>query len=466
MAIQANKDRRILEGPVTPVLFAVAVPLMINNLINSLYQLADGLWVAQLSLVEFAATSFVWPPHFLFVSLGVGIAIAGTAIIAQLIGSDDEPRAESYATHIFYSCLVLGIVFSVVGYLLSPSIVGWMGATGELKKFSTTYLSILMIGFIFEMLFLSFFAILGAQGKTKLTTMISASSAILNVILDPFFIFDRVPFLDIPGLGLGIAGAAWATVCSQIVRVIFGVVAIYSSSNKIRLRFRNVRLKWVQFRELIRMGIPTALGQGSAALGFTLLNSEIALYGNATIAAYSAVNRVGSFVMQPAAGIGGALTAIIGQNMGARKIDRVKKFNYSAFRVITIMAIAGSLLMWFVRYPVLSLFITETGSEADLVWKLALEYVLFNVFMTPAMGYFNAFSGIFSGAGYPRYAAYMSILRLWGIRLPLIYIFRRLTDLGPMGVWISMLASNYLIIIFGIWLYRKGKWLKEPAINH
>ncbi len=466
MEAQSFKDRHILEGPVTPVLFAVAVPLMINNLINSLYNLADGLWVAQLSLVEFAATSFVWPPHFLFVSLGVGIAIAGTAIISQLIGSENKPRAESYATHVFYFCLGLGVVFSIVGYFLSPSIVQWMGATGELRSYASTYLSVLMAGFIFEMIYLSYFAILGAQGKTKMTTVISASAAILNAILDPFFIFDRVPFLGIPGLGLGISGAALATVVSQIVRVILGAYAIHSPANEIRLRFRKVSLKWEQFRELIRLGFPTAMGQGSAALGFTLLNSGIAAYGNATIAAYAAVNRIGSFVMQPAAGIGGALTAIIGQNIGAGEIDRVKQFNRAAFRVITIMAVAGSLLLWLVRYPTLSLFIRETGSEADLVWKLALEYTLFNVFMTPAMGYFNAFTGIFSGAGYPRYAAYMSILRLWGIRLPMIYLLRRFTDLGPTGVWISMLASNVLIIVFAVWLYFKGKWLESPKVSH
>ena len=94
MATDSISDRRILDGPVIPVLFSVAIPLMINNLINSIYNLADGLWVAQLSMVEFAATSFVWPPHYLFVALGVGVAIAGTTIISQLIGSEDKLRAE------------------------------------------------------------------------------------------------------------------------------------------------------------------------------------------------------------------------------------------------------------------------------------------------------------------------------------------------------------------------------------
>ncbi len=466
MTAESFKDRHILDGPVTPVLFAVAVPLMVNNLINSLYNLADGLWVAQLSLLEFAATSFVWPPHYLFVSLGIGVAIAGTALISQLIGADEKARAESYATHIFVLCSGLGLVFSFAGYFLAPSIVSWMGGRGELGHHASIYLSVLMAGFIFEMVYLAYFAILGAQGKTKVTTLISAGAALLNVVLDPFFIFDRIPLLGVRGLGMGIAGAALATVLSQVVRVILGAYAIYSPHNKIRLRLRKVRLSWGQFAELARRGFPTALGQGSAALGFTLVNGVIAAYGDATIAAYAAVNRIASFVMQPTGGIGGSLTAIVGQNIGARQIDRVKEFNRTAFRYVTFMAVGGSLLLWFSRYPALSLFIREVGPEADLVWKMALQYMVFNVFMTPLMGYFDAFSGIFSGAGYPRYSAYMSIFRLWLVRLPLIWGFKQFTNLGALGVWIAMLSSNAVIIIFATVLYFRGKWLDSPKIRH
>lgn len=439
---------------------------MVNNLITSIYNLADGLWVAQLSLVEFAATGFVWPPHYLFVSLGIGVAIAGTTIISQLIGAEDKPRAESYASHIFYFCLTLGLVFSIAGYFLAPLIVGLMGGSGDLGGYATTYLSILMAGFIFEMLYLAFFAILGAQGKTRVTTVISAFAAGLNVILDPFFIFDRLPFGGLRGLGMGIAGAGLATVLSQVIRVILGFYAIYSPANEIRLGFRRIKLSLFQFKELVRMGFPTAFGQASAALGFTVMNAEVAAYGDATIAAFTAVNRIGGFVMQPTAGIGGSLTAIVGQNIGAGKVDRVRQFNRAAFWVVTVMAVAGSLILWFVRFPILSLFITETGPQADLVWQLAIEYTIFNAFMTPTMGYFDTYSGIFSGAGYPRYSAYLSILRLWGFRLPLIWFFRRFTALGPTGIWISLVASNALIIVVAAFLYGRGKWIKSPKVDH
>jgi Na+-driven multidrug efflux pump len=174
-------------------------------------------------------------------------------------------------------------------------------------------------------------------------------------------------------------------VLSQVMRVVFGAIAIRSQHNEIRLRIVGVKLTWKQFGELVRMGLPTALGQGSAALGFTLLNSVIAAFGDATIAAFAAVNRIGGFVMQPLSAIGGALTPIVGQNMGAKQFDRVKKFNRAGFRVVLGMSIIGGLILWFVRYPILSVFIREQGAMADEVWRMAIDYMFFNVVMTPFM---------------------------------------------------------------------------------
>ena len=116
---------------------------------------------------------------------------------------------------------------------------------------------------------------LSAQGKTKVTMIISVFSSILNVVLDPLFIFEYEPLFGLRGLGMGIAGAAWATVIAQAVKVLLGLVAIRSRANNVRVRLRGVRLKWRKFFELMRVGFPTALGQSSAAIGFTVLNSVV-----------------------------------------------------------------------------------------------------------------------------------------------------------------------------------------------
>lgn len=469
MASAFRKDKDLLTGGIFTVLCSVSLPLIVTNVIMSLYNLADGLWLAQLSMQEFTATSFVWPPHFIFVSLGMGLSVAGTAIIAQLLGQKQQERAESYATHLFLLMTVLGVVFSGVGYFLAPSIVKWMGATGALAAKSSTYLSLILLGFVFELIFLSFNAILGAQGMTKTTTVINAVSSILNVILDPFFIFETEPLFGLPGLGLGIAGAAWATIVAQMVKVVLGYRAVRTEKNQVPLRFRGVKLEGAQFFELVKTGFPTSLGQGSAAIGFTFLNTVIMAYGEATMTAYSAVNRISGFLMMPAMGLGNAMTAIVGQNLGAGKKDRVKEFVRVAFITATILTVIGGITQWVLRYPMLSVFLTEGSDsvgEAAEVWRQAIEYSLYSSLITPLMGFFSLFGGIYSGAGYQNYSAYISMGRLWVIRLPMIYAFQRFTNLGSQAVWIAMLLSNLLIDVFGFYLLFKGKWFHEPRVKH
>ena len=466
MKEEKKRETSLLTGGIFPVLYEVSLPLIITNVIMSLYNLADGLWVAQVSMTDFTATSFVWPPHYLFVSLGMGLSIAGTAIIAQLLGQKDLDKAESYGGHLFLLSLAIGLFFSVCGYFLAPRIVQWMGAEGVLAEKSSAYLSILLLGFVFEMVFLSFNSILGAQGQTRITTLISTISSILNVVLDPFFIFTREPVFGLPGLGMGIAGAAWATVLSQSIKVFLGIIAVRSEKNLVRLKLRSLKLSLYQFRELLRTGFPTALGQSSAAVGFTLLNSVIVAYGEATMTAYAAVNRISGFLMMPSQGVGSALTAIIGQNMGAGDKERVKSFVRLAFLTATSMAILGGILQWVFRWPMLSIFLNGSGGNSQLVWAQALEYSLYSALITPLMAFFNLFAGIFSGAGYQNYAAYISIGRLWVIRLPMIYLFQRYSSWGSEAVWIAMLLSNVLIDVFGFYLLFKGKWFREPKIKH
>ncbi|NMA00173.1 MAG: MATE family efflux transporter [Clostridiaceae bacterium] len=466
--VERNKrlNRDLLAGPIYSVLFSVSIPLMFNNLIASFYNLADGLWVAQLSIVQFSATSFVWPPHYLFVSLGIGLAIAATAIIAQLLGQDEHQKAESYATHVVLFCLALGVLLSGFGSSLAPSFVRWMGATGELASLASVYLSILLLGYFFEIAYLAFYAILSAQGKTKVTMIISVFSSILNVVLDPLFIFEYEPLFGLRGLGMGIAGAAWATVIAQAVKVLLGLVAIRSRANNVRVRLRGVRLKWRKFFELMRVGFPTALGQSSAAIGFTVLNSVVAGYGTATLSAYAAVNRINGFLTTATMGVGGSMTPIIGQNLGAGKKERVKKFVRAAFIISTVLSVTGALLQWILRSPLLSLYNLSSYGEERIVWQLAMDYMIYSVLMAPFMGYFDLFAGIFSGSGYQRYSAMMSIGRLWGLRLPMIFLFQRYTNIGEKAIWIAMLASNVLIDLFGFFLYRKGKWFNEPKLKH
>ena len=129
-----DKTKLILEGSIYKALFILSIPIMINSLIQTLYNLVDGIYVSELSSVHFAATAFVWPVNFLFISIGMGLSIAGTSLLSQLIGAGKIKDAKEYASQLIVVTLLSAIVFTIIGYFISPIIIKLMGGTGDLAK--------------------------------------------------------------------------------------------------------------------------------------------------------------------------------------------------------------------------------------------------------------------------------------------------------------------------------------------
>lgn len=449
------KNNYILEEPINRVIFKISLPLMLNNMVMTLYNLTDGLFVAQLSSVDFAATAFVWPLHFLFISIGMGIGMGATALVSQYLGGDQEDTAQHYANNTLKIINVLGLIIAIIGFFATPIMLGWMGAEGELLEKSIIYLRINFIGIFFDFVYYGYQAVLNAQGMTSKITKISVISSLTNVILDPIFIFKTIPLINLPGLGLGIAGAAYATVISKIVLYLLAITVVKREST-IQVSLREGVLDWPVVRRIFKISIPSALGYSGSAMGFTVLNGLITSYGTVTLTAYSMVNRVTDLFSQPQMGIGAAMTSIIGQHMGAQKYDRAKKVFHRAIFIVFVMSLVSSLIIVFFREPILSVFIAD-GSDPNL-WIEATEYIYFSAFIIFFMGFFSILNGFFQGTGQTQYSMLMSMGRLWFVRLPLIWIFSTFTSLGSTGIWISMLLSNLIIVLLGFYIYKKKDW--------
>ena len=443
----------ITQGSLNKVILSISVPLMLNNLVRTLYNLTDGLFVAQISSEDFAATAFVWPLNFLFISVGMGIGIGATALIAQQLGGNHYQTAKHYADNTIVLSLILGFFAALIGYFATPSLIYWMGARGGLYQKSVIYLQINFIGLFFDFVYFGYQAILNAQGQTKSITVISVISSLINVILDPLFIFDNV--LGLPGLGMGVAGAAYATVISKIVLYVLAIRIVHKQSD-IQVSVRKVKIDRQILTNISKVALPSAMGYGGSALGFTVLNGLIASYGTNTLAAYSMVNRITDLLNQPQLGIGAALTSIIGQTIGAGNYDRANEIFKRAVQLILGLSVVSSIIVLLGRYQILSIFI-KGGADPDL-WTQALEYLYFSAFIIFFMGLFSALNGFFQGTGQTKYAMYMSVGRLWALRLPIIWFLGNFTDLGSMGIWLAMLLSNLLVVVYGFYIYRTHDW--------
>ena len=423
---------------------------MLNNFIQTLYNLADGVWVSKLGSVQFAATSFVWPVIFLFISIGIGLSIAGTSMLSQYIGASRYDEANEYANQLIIISMIFSIFFAVIGYILSPIIIKLMGGVGDLAKYSNIYLKISFLGFPFVFMFFAFNAIMNAQGNTITPTILSAISAVTNVVLDPIFIFN---------LNMGIAGAAIATVISQGVLVVFGLYVLRNSSTIIKPSFKGFKFDKVIIKKIIDVGLPATIGQSGEALGFIVLNVFIASYGTATMAAFGMVNRITSLVMQPPMGIGAALTSIVGQNMGAEQMERVNEAFRKSVIISLALSIVGTFFLIWKDEGIINFFIRSKDDKEVIVQGITyLRYISYSM---PFMGLFSILQGLFQGSGHTRYSMAMAIGRLWIIRIPMILVFKHFTNLGPSGIWFSMSFSNFLICVYGFAVYKNKRWQKR-----
>ena len=443
----------ITNGNITDVIFKLSIPLMISNLIKTLYGITDGIYVAQISSEDYAATSFTWPVLYLFIAVGLGVSVAATSLMSQRLGARKLKDCSIYAVHTLILTTVLGVIFSILGVITAPFIVRWMGATGSFEYKSYIFLAINSVGLLFDMIFFGYQSILNSQGRTKSMTIISTISSITNVVIDPFFIFDNV--LGIPGLNMGLAGAAWATVLSKVLLVVFAIRVVKKES-EIEVNFKNFKLDMGIIKHIFSIAIPASLGSSGEAIGFTVLNGFIQSYGTTTLAAFSMGNRLSDIFNQGAIGIGMALTSITGQNIGAGKKERSKDIFKRANVIITFFSLASAIIILLFKDQLLSIFIKDRG-DIEL-WRQASEYMYFSAIITFFMGYFSAINGFFQGVGKTKLTMYLSLARLWVLRLPLIMILKSLTDLGSTGIWISMLVSNALTVIVGFIIYKRGRW--------
>ncbi len=449
-----SKTALILKGDIQKALLTLSIPIIINNFIQTLFNLADAFWVGRISPTHFAATSFVWPVNFLFISIGIGISIAGTSLLSQLVGANRMEEAKEYASQIMVISVIIALCFTLIGYIISPYIIGAMGAKGELATLSNIYLRITFLDLVFLFLYFNINSIMNSQGNTVTPTILSGGAAILNIILDPIFIFT---------LDWGIAGAAWATFVSRGLLAIVGIFLIFSDNNKIEPNFKNFKFNKDILKDVVRVGFPSSIGSAGAAIGFMVLNVFVVSYGTATLAAFGMVNRITSMVMQFSQGIGAALTSVVGQNIGAKQYDRVNLAFKKAGKIAVTIGVVGCIILISLDEQLIAFFIQAEDDPSVISQGISfLRYISLSM---PFLGLFSVFQGLYQGSGNTKFSMSMEIGRLWGLRIPMILMFKYLTDVGATGIWFSMSASNLLVCVYGLIIYKSNKWKKTVISN-
>lgn len=446
MSKSAKNTEEILSGSIIKSILSLAIPIVINNFIQTMYNLTDTYWLGKLGTDEMASISLVSPMQNIIINFGAGLTLAGSILISQYVGARDNESGKSMANHIFVCSMIFALVCGVICFFLTPYIVAWLGANETIHKMGTTYLRIVITDLPFLFMINIFSAVNQAQGDTVRPMKLNMLGIILNMILDPLFIII---------FKWGIAGAALATMLAKVPCAIIAAVSLFNSKNEISINLKSFKFNNRMFHRILSVGLPTAIGNSTMQFGFLLMTKNVLTYGNNAMAAYGIGNRINGIITLPANAMGSAAATIVGQNIGANQPERaVDAYKKSRLMAVIFLFIAGFIL----SRDVVSTSIVKIFSSDNDVIPMAANFLSIMAFWCWTNGIHNTTVGLFNGAGNTIITMIVEASRLWVFRFATLFIFSHFFHMAEQSVWYSVVASNGISAAIMYTFYKLGWW--------
>jgi putative MATE family efflux protein len=456
MAASLRRASTLTEGSIVRALVRLSVPVVLANLLQTAYQITDTFWVGQIDARAVAAVSLSFPINFLLVAIGGGLPIACSVLIAQYKGRGDEAAMNHVAAQTLLMVLVVSLLLAAGGYALAGPIMRLMGAAEDVLPDAVRFLQVSFFGFPFVFGFFVFQSLMRGLGVVQMPMFIVLLTVLLNLALDPLFIFGWGP---VPAMG--VAGAAVATVFTQAIATAIGFRQMFSGRYGLRLSRPNFRPDVPFMWRAFRLGAPASLEQALRALSLAMLTLLVSPFGTTVLAAFGVGLRVTTFVLIPAMGFSMATSTLIGQNIGAGKLDRAERTNTIATLLSFAVLQAFGLLMMVLARPVATLFLPD---EKEAV-AVAVTYIRIVGSTFGCIGVQQVITGTFRGAGDTAAAAMQALVSQWILRFPLAYVLSQHTPLAESGIWWSIAISNVLAAIITLVWLAGGKWKTKQLIE-
>ena len=452
----AGKRVVMTEGPMLGVLLRVAGPITATGIAQSIHQIVNAFFVGRLGADAIAAVAASGPLFALFLSLGSGLSTAGAVLVAQNAGAGNKAATDHVAAQTLVMVIVVGLLFAAIGFAAAPATLRLIGVEPAVTSLTLQYLNVTYSGIAAMFAFLALQAMLQSVGEVRFAMKVTIGAVLLNIVLDPLLIFGVGGWI-----GWGVPGAATATVISQAVAFAVLLHHMMSGQSALHLKRADLRPDLKHFRLALDVGLPASLEQGGRTFGSLLLMSLAALFGTVSLAAYGVGSRPFFFWFTPMIGLSIATAAVVGQNIGAGRMDRAEE----AARVSGWLAFLGFTAIGLVHLPVLRpLAALLAPGETEVI----AEAMDFGWAVFPFLGFMaviQALNGVFRGAGSTRQAMMISLIMQYVLQLPFAWAVAFLTTYGVLGVWWSYAFANVLSCALAVYWLRRGRWrrrLVEP----
>jgi putative MATE family efflux protein len=447
-------------GAITPKLVSLAWPLVVGNLLQTFYNLADMFWLGRVDATAVAAISLMFPTAWMFISIAMGLTAASVALVSQHVGAGDDRKADNVVAQTLLLTIVVALVLSTVGYVGRHPLLAVIGAEGQVYVEALAYLEVLFVTIPFTFCFFVFRAVLRGAGDTRTAMWLVVVSVAINVALDPFLILGYGPFP-----AWGVRGAAIATLVARVFAAAVGVYILLRGDWGVQLRVADLRPDWPVLKKIVNVGYPATIDGALRSFAAVAMAALVARFGPIPTAAYGIGLRLMSVSWTVSGAVGQATATGVGQNLGADTPDRAAEVTWKATGgTMAVLFGAGALMLVFPA-EAMRVFIDDPAVVAEGVSFLRI--------IAPFLAFFGGLmvvQGGFRGAGDTRTAMILSFLSRWVLRIPLALLlaYQWTVSVGTIslagfawgvdGLWWAWSASAIGSFVLGVIWFSLGNW--------
>ncbi len=439
--ITEKRRQEILEGSLIHILLILAVPVMLDNFMNATFNLIDTFFVSSIGMVEVAAVTFVSPIYDMVRSIGVGISITGTIMMGRAIGKDDREEERVISKYLMIIAIIVSVIITAYVFIFWESILKSASILDSLLPIAGDYFRITTLSTPFALINSVYFGHKRAEGDTSKILKINAISILLKIIITYLLIYI---------LGAGLISLAISTFFSQIFITIYASFDGYLKYNLQIFKQKIYPIRKDIYIKILKLGIPSVIEKASLSYGFVLVNGQVIKYGESVLAAYGITNKINSVLFSTVSGLGTGLAIVLTQNIAQKHMDRVKE----AIRISLIMALVFSTILGvgllIFKIPIATFM---TRGDEDVLKHTIHAMSIYSISVIP-WGIFQVILGVFQGYGKTKYNLYISFIRVYLLRVPIvIFIAYLVSNINEFSIWYGMLISNILTAMVAIGLY-------------
>lgn len=445
----AHTTEPMTQGPIWKRITYFALPILLGNLFQQMYNTADSLIVGNfLGKNALAAVSSTGSLIFMLIGFLSGIAIGAGVVISRYFGGNKlEEMSQAVHTTVAFG-LVAGVVMTAVGVGLSPQILRWMDTPENVMYNSQLYLSIYFMGSLGSVMYNVCVGIMQAVGDSRHPLYYLIVSSVVNVVLDLFFIAV---------LGMGVDGAAWATIIAQYVSAIMCLWRLLRVKDSYRVELRRIRFHWDMLKRVVRFGLPSGVQNSIIAIANVVVQSNINHFGDAAMAGVGAYSKIEGFGFLPITSFTMAMTTFVGQNLGAGQIERTKR----GVRFGTITSVLLAELIGVAVFIFAPQLIAAFDTSPDVI-AYGVDKARTSVLFYCLLAFSHAMASILRGAGKAVVPMFVMMICWCIIRVSFLAIAVPLTGSIQMVYWVYPLTWFLSSVTF-LWYYRRIDWNRNMA---